>query len=233
MVSLDENSIAAIARYLAAINVLPKDPVFAREMAEHVLRVMTLLGVPVAQLIHSDEALRQAIKNHGLLEQHLQEIAHAIEYAGEFSEWCPPELKDELVVTLVDAARARVSGRDLGNILETKFAEYNIDWDEIAETESASAHNNGFIRTQPIGSYVLGQCWPEACAWCRQNIHGKLLKVVEPPSPGEDSLLTRDWDREIWPGKSNRGRYRDAVDPQTGVTRPDSEVWKPTPLPHV
>ena len=112
--------------------------------------------------------------------------------------------------------------RPLEQALRDQFGDLNRDWRRIAITEVGEAHNQGFIATLPAGTYVRRlEVYAGACAFC-QKIDGAILQVVDPAKPD------KDWDREVWPGKSNVGRSgspRKRVG-NVLVERTDSELWK-------
>jgi hypothetical protein len=199
-------------------------------VADHFVRLMQLLHVPIEDLLRDHplpETLDQAFKL-ALTPQHRREIEYAANNAATLVRGWTDDIKTHLVRTINQGVRARLGGRHLGQILTDQFADHNKDLVRIAETEIASAHNSGAIGGVKVGSYVLGQSFPNACAWCRRNIHGHVLKVVSPPRAGED----RDWEKEIWPGKSNYGRYQSPIERDTGRHREDWELWKPSVIGH-
>lgn len=112
--------------------------------------------------------------------------------------------------------------RPLEQALRDQFGDLNRDWRRIALTEVGEAHNQGFIATLPAGTYVRRlEVYAGACAFC-QKIDGAILQVVDPAKPD------KDWDREVWAGKSNVGRSgspRKRVG-NVLVERTDSELWK-------
>lgn len=216
---------AMVERFLG-----PLDEPFMRagmwaSVADHYLRTMALLGVPLEQFL-TDHPLpitfEQALQIHGLTDQHRQEIKWARDNAAIYVRGWRDDLKTNLVRAINAGVRGRMSGRDLSQVLSDHFAEINRDFTRIAETELAAATNNGMLAGQEPGQYVLGQSFPDACAWCRKNFHGKILEVIDPPLRG-----VADWDKQIWRGKSNVGRYQSRTERGTGRQREPWELWSP------
>lgn len=112
-----------------------------------------------------------------------------------------------------------------GSSLETKlldkFGTLNRDWRRIAVTEAGEAQTQGYIASQAPGSKVKRvEQYRNACAFCRR-IDGKVVTIVDPAKP------EKDWDNEIWAGKSNVGR---SASPRkrvgdTFVERDPDEMW--------
>lgn len=112
-----------------------------------------------------------------------------------------------------------------GSSLETKlldkFGTLNRDWRRIAVTEAGEAQTQGYIASQAPGSKVKRvEQYRNACAFCRR-IDGKVVTIVDPAKP------EKDWDNEIWVGKSNVGR---SASPRkrvgdTFVERDPDEMW--------
>ena len=112
-----------------------------------------------------------------------------------------------------------------GSSLETKlldkFGTLNRDWRRIAVTEAGEAQTQGYIASQAPGSKVKRvEQYRNACAFCRR-IDGKIVTIVDPAKD------PKDWDNEIWVGKSNVGR---SASPRkrvgdTFVEREPDEMW--------
>lgn len=84
------------------------------------------------------------------------------------------------------------------------------DWRRIAVTETAMAVNHGYLASisHIKGMKVIGSESVDACPYCNKLTKDKVFDVV---SPGKRN---KDWDKEVWVGKTNVGRK--AAD------------WKPT-----
>ena len=93
----------------------------------------------------------------------------------------------------------------------------NRDWRRIAETEIGSAQNNGQLLTElerrkPEDEYVYmkGISSSGACPWCRNEVDGKIVILLDAPPDSGGDTMTVDGQAYtcIWPGKSNYGRNR-------------------------
>lgn len=80
------------------------------------------------------------------------------------------------------------------------FGPLNRDWRRIAVTEAGEAQTSGYVASQPPGTKLKRvEQYRNACAFCRK-IDGKVVTVVDP------SKADKDWENEIWVGKTNIGR---------------------------
>lgn len=91
-----------------------------------------------------------------------------------------------------------------GSSLETKlldqFGMLNRDWRRIAVTEAGEAQTQGYVASLPPGTKVKRvEQYRNACAFCRK-IDGRVVTIVEP------GAANKDWENQIWVGKSNVGR---------------------------
>jgi len=91
-----------------------------------------------------------------------------------------------------------------GSSLETKlldqFGTLNRDWRRIAVTEAGEAQTHGYVSSLQPGTKVKRvEQYRNACAFCRK-IDGKVVTVVAADAP------EKNWDTQIWPGKTNVGR---------------------------
>lgn len=94
----------------------------------------------------------------------------------------------------------QVGGQALESKLLDKFGVLNRDWRRIAVTEAGEAQTQGYIASMAPGTKVKRvEQYKNACAFCRK-IDGKVVTIVDPAKE------PKDWDNEIWVGKSNVGR---------------------------
>lgn len=122
------------------------------------------------------------------------------------------------VVALSDGARRsmrdliaeHITAKELGtpaigdSSLQTKlldrFGALNRDWRRIAVTEVGEAQTQGYVASMPVGSKLKRvEQYKNACAFCRK-IDGVVVTIVDPAKEN------KNWDTEIWPGKTNIGR---------------------------
>lgn len=119
--------------------------------------------------------------------------------------------------TIQNSIKQRVTHGQLEEALYDRFGAMNRDWRRIAETEIGNAQNNGQLitelqRKKPDEDYVFmkGISSSEACPWCRNEVDGKIVVLLEePPDDGGDTVIVNGESyTAIWPGKSNYGRNR-------------------------
>lgn len=107
------------------------------------------------------------------------------------------------------------------NLFDT-FGDMNRDWRRIATTEVGDAAGNGMIASLEPGTKVRRiEQYHGACPFCKK-IHGMVFTVVDP------SKRDKDWDTEVWVGKTNIGRSgskKKRVGDEL-VDRTDAEMWK-------
>lgn len=119
--------------------------------------------------------------------------------------------------TIQNSIKQRATHGQLEEALFDRFGAMNRDWRRIAETEIGNAQNNGQLvtelqRRKPGESYVFmkGISSSEACPWCRHEVDGKIVVLLEeaPDSGGDSVEVDGENYTAIWPGKSNYGRSR-------------------------
>lgn len=103
-------------------------------------------------------------------------------------------------VTQRELGVPQVSGQALESKLLDKFGTLNRDWRRIAVTEAGEAQTQGYVASMAPGTKVKRvEQYRNACSFCRK-IDGKVVTIVDPAKE------PKDWDNEIWVGKSNVGR---------------------------
>ena len=145
----------------------------------------------------------------------------AAEYVTSLADTTRHDMRS-LIARAVEARELGQSGPSLQTQLFDDFADLNRDWRRIAVTEATEALGQGYIAAQPFGTKVKRkEQYRNACAWCRK-IDGAVLTVVDPGSQD------KDWDTEVWVGKTNIGRSASPRRRQGGVLveRQDDEMWK-------
>ena len=102
------------------------------------------------------------------------------------------------------------------------FAGLNKDWRRIAVTEVGDAAGNGLIASLKEGTKVKRiEQYKGACPFCKK-INGMEFTVVDP------AKKDKNWDSEVWVGKTNIGRSG-AARKRVGdelIPRTDAEMWK-------
>lgn len=108
------------------------------------------------------------------------------------------------------------STRKLQSELFDSFSEINRDWRRIAETETATNFNNGYLiaetetrKTPEETIFMRGVTAGGACSWCAGNIDGTVVVLLdEAPASGDTVEVDGKTYTAIWPGKNNYGRKR-------------------------
>ena len=111
----------------------------------------------------------------------------------------------------------RISNSELEDNLFEEFSTLNRDFRRIAETETATNFNNGYL----IGEleeatdndeviFMQGISGAGACSFCSTEINNRIVVLLkEPPATGGDTVVVKGQTfTAIWPGKNNFGRKR-------------------------
>lgn len=153
-----------------------------------------------------------------------QTVEYAAVHAGENIRQFKEDTRHALRTVVVRRANERALGTERGSLqteLVDRFATLNRDWRRIAVTEAGEALNQGHIASLPPGSRVKRvEQYRGACPFCR-SIDGVIATIVAPDAPN------KDWDTQIWTGKTNVGRSaapRKRVGDQL-VPRTADEMW--------
>lgn len=221
---------SAVETYLEEFDEAGMEDFSLRTMvANDALRTMEDAGVPLDTFLAGmPRTAADAVKRFGITPQLAREVEIAKEFTGLYVQGFADHMRGVLTQQIVNATRARMDQGELARRLFDTFAGFNRDWRLIAVTETNQNHNNGVLAGVADGEYVVGQSYPDACRWCKENIHGRVMRKVAAPAGPRDR---RDWDKEIWVGKSNFGRSQHPLD-RTGRVRKDHELWKPAPIGH-
>lgn len=126
--------------------------------------------------------------------------AYALEWAGAHAaEHCTrlrENTRHAVSTAVFDAVLAYDQPQQLAVRLGNTFGTLNRDWRRLAITEVAFARAHGFLSGLPDGSQVEWFAAADACPHCGRY-HGQKFTVRKEPG---------DWEREVWPGKTNIGR---------------------------
>lgn len=130
----------------------------------------------------------------------------AVERCAENVRNLADDARHRMRTTIAEHVQARELGMPVvgGSSLETKlldqFGTLNRDWRRIAVTEAGEAQTHGYVASLAPGAKVKRvEQYRNACAFCRK-IDGKVVTVVAADAPD------KNWDTQIWPGKTNIGR---------------------------
>jgi len=145
--------------------------------------------------------------------QNIQRYAEL--HAGELIQDLTDHSRSVIMQTLIDGEKNGISSKELQRNLFNRFDSLNRDWRRIAETETATNFNNGYLLSEIDGEedhakpiFMRGLSAPNACQWCRSHVNDKLVVLLSgPPKGGDDNVEIggREY-TAIWPGKTNYGR---------------------------
>jgi hypothetical protein len=175
--------------------------------------LLDVLKVPLAVKTAHRAGITFTDVEHGILR-------YAEDYGASLIRTENALLRERIKRTCIQAERNHWGTRKLASELFDRLGTANRDWRRIALTETAFNLNNGILSVLAPGSYVYILSQPDACPYCMREMHLRIFRVVD---PGKEP---KDWEREVWLGKTNEGRYLSRRS-REGETRDDSETWKP------
>ena len=159
-----------------------------------------------ALLIAMPSTVAQAVAVFPMARAQRITMEFAAERCAENVRNLADDARHRMRATIADHVAQRELGAPVigGSSLETKlldqFGILNRDWRRIAVTEAGEAQTHAYIASVPRGTKVKRvEQYRNACAFCRK-IDGKVVTVVDPAAPD------KNWDTQIWPGKTNIGR---------------------------
>jgi len=177
-------------------------------------------GLPLdKQLTTTYKTLKPAIDD-AMAKLTSPEWENAVEFATQNAGSMIVELKQKQYLAIHDTIQTAIKNRathgQLQESLYNSFGAMNRDWRRIAETEIGNSLNNGQLLTElerrkPEDEYVYmkGISAAGACPWCRNEVDGKIVVLMdEPPGSGDSITIGESTYPVIWPGKSNFGRSR-------------------------
>ncbi len=137
-------------------------------------------------------------------------------HTGELIQEVTNRSRKQIVEMIMQGYQDKVTPRQLEAKLFDKMSDLNKDWRRIAETETATNFNNGYLQatleqraeeTTPI--YMLGISGAGACEFCRTYVDGQIFVLLQSaPDGGETVIIEGKEYVAIWPGKNNFGRKR-------------------------
>jgi hypothetical protein len=217
---------------------LPPD--FAATQAEWLAKRALIMGRVQAALAVITEEQADALMVEYAKKGALDAALRKINYHDAMLSFGEAKIAD-YIVGLSDSVRHKTKsaildfelGKRLGvkqenSSLEQKlfdnFADHNRDWRRIAVTEAGELANNAFIaNVAPGGKVKRVEQYASACPFCKK-MNGKVVTVVAPDAKN------KDWDTQVWVGKSNYGRSASPYKRVGGalVKRAPEEMWSIT-----
>lgn len=149
-------------------------------------------------------------------------------HAGEMIRDVTERTRHQMAIMAMEHVQGQLLGQKEGTwaALQTRlfdaFSRLNRDFRRIAITETGEVINQGYCTTC-IGHRVKRiEAYRYACDFCK-SINGKIFVVVSPDKPD------KDWDTEVWSGKTNFGRSASPFkrEGDTLVPRTKDEMWAP------
>jgi hypothetical protein len=130
-------------------------------------------------------------------------LRYAREHAGEAFDEIPSWARLRVRKIIVDYLECNMELRE-GKLnsrsqmeanLFDDFAEFNLDWRLVAQTELGECQLQGLIACQRSGAIVRRmEAYKDACPDCVE-LNGRTFSVVMPHA------VTKNWATEIWRGK--------------------------------
>lgn len=151
-------------------------------------------------------------------DKQFQYIVDAAEMmTGDLIQDVTEKARKNIVKVIMQGYSDRITSKELEDRLFEEFDVMNRDWRRIAETETATNFNNGYLMGElkengssdaPI--FMQGISGGGACPFCASKVNDKLFVLLEEaPTTGGDSIYVNNEEyTAIWPGKTNYGRKR-------------------------
>jgi len=207
-------------KFLAKIFQLPIERINELVLKSFLIGALTQLGEKevTINLAALPATIRDAIKQGKITWEQARFIQmaqiRAAEYISGIGESTQSRIKQMLIENIINGIGTKGFAQKLFEEFDDNSL-LNRDMERIAITEINACANAGFISGIRSGEYVVGVSHKDACKWCLDNIHGKILKVIDNPPPNYADLepgskkyqdIAKIWDTCIWATKTNWGR---------------------------
>lgn len=249
-----KNELAAVKAYLSGI---PKDTWMANDYqllvdylvqshfpdspikwADYIVKRAVLMGKiqSVAETVSEkqaealidhfkDEAAYNAAAEMAQLNQTIIDygIAHCADMIQSMEDSTRYQVKRVILDYQKNVQLGNKPEQSLQATLFDTFSQLNRDWRRIAVTETGEMTNQGFVSSMPEGQKLRRvEQYKGACPFCKKW-NGKVLTVVSADK------RDKDWETEIWPGKTNYGRSASPYKRVGGqlVKRTKAELYMP------
>lgn len=149
------------------------------------------------------------------------QFKHVVDFAdvhtGELIQDVTERSRKAIVRVIMQGYQDRVSTKELEDNLFEAFSVMNRDWRRIAETETATNFNNGYLIAElkenskdgePV--FMQGISGGGACGFCSTEVNNRIVVLLDgpPKTGGDDVVIKGQTFKAIWPGKNNFGRKR-------------------------
>lgn len=170
------------------------------------------LTTPYGDIIDQVATASAAIQDDPVYENQMR---FAEVHTGELIQDMTTSARRRVVEVINDAQKNKLGTRETEDKLFEAFSTLNRDWRRIAETESATNFNNGFLLAELEGAepgetiFMEGVSGAGACSFCATQVDGTVVVLLEgPPAGGDTVVVDGKAYPAIWPGKTNFGRKR-------------------------
>lgn len=118
--------------------------------------------------------------------------------------------------TIMQGYQDGISQKQLQQNLFDEFSVLNRDWRRIAETETATNFNNGYLTAELEAKkpdeehiFMIGISGAGACSFCASHVADHVVVLLDSAPAGGDTKTIdgRDY-TAVWPGKSNVGKKK-------------------------
>lgn len=162
-----------------------------------------------------EDDFKNAIKEISHDDLYKQIINFANVHTGELIQDVTDRSRKGIVNVIMQGYQDGITNKQLEKNLFEQFDVLNRDWRRIAETETATNFNNGYLvgelkanEEKPV--FMQGISGAGACDFCASHVNNQIV-VLLPGPPKEGGETTTVNGKEyvaIWPGKNNFGRKR-------------------------
>lgn len=205
---------------------------------------------PLGEIIIDDIPvnIRELVAQYGLTAEEVRVIGWLEEYVLDHLTWVQAKYANSIRTIIREAKFNRLSAKSIAARLFDEIGVkqvLNADFRRFAITIANEGARAGYVMEELHRAekneevFIEGVSKPDACAWCKRNINGKILKVLrEPPAdysqlgPGTDEYnrIAHIWDTCWWVGKGQYGRsrhrYKRAGEGEL-IQREHHEIWTP------
>lgn len=173
---------------------------------------------PDSRLTTSLDDLNLDLHADVIAEQDLYEkiLAWADVHTGELITDMTDRSRKAVVETIMQGYQDGITAKQLRTNLFDQFSTLNRDWRRIAETETATNFNDGYLTAELENKkgpedyqFMIGISGAGACNWCQTHVNNNVVVLLENPPAGGDKITIDGKEyTAIWPGKNNFGRKR-------------------------
>lgn len=215
---LDDNALQDLGEYLSVVAYL--SGIIRAHQGEQPERVAIRTAHRLPRRLRDVPLEKMTAKDRFVLQVAVNDACAQVRDVGQRTRNRMRQMTARWVARITLGDPGATPDRLKAEMLDT-FGNLNRDWRRIAITEAGNATNTGFIAALPAGTQVRRmEAYRGACDFC-QSIRNRVFTVVT------DEKEPKDWDHEVWPGKTNIGRSA-SLRKRVGsllVDREPDELW--------